>query len=527
MALTIAVLVWSFWAVGLSPSAVVTGIPAMIALTGHLWPPDVHPDFLAFLVRPIWETATLSLAGLALAIVLAVPLALLATGAFWAEDGGSPLERVAYQASRGLLNFLRAVPDLAWALVFVAAVGLGAVPALLALGLSYGGMLGKIYAEIFEAADPGCARALHGLGARRLAIVVYGLWPQTGSQLLSYTLYSWECCMRAAAVMGFVGGGGIGYQIDLSMQMFKYGQVATLLVALLALIALVDATSFFIRRLLENGNGPRLQVRWIRIGVAIGFCALLISGLWANRQGLAQVFSARSASGMEAFALGFFPPDHATERLRLLPALMAQTLAISIAGTALGVAIAGLLCIAAARTLTFDGPFSRDSVGWRAAYQVSRMILNVLRAIPEVMWALLFVLAVGLGPIAGTLAIGVHGGGVLGKLFAEALEEADRAPLEALVASGAGRAGTVLYGALPVALPVMASYTLLRWDMNLRVAAILGFVGGGGLGEKVWEAINLGFYDRLATLILAILALVWFCDRISAWSRAQLAVRIA
>lgn len=531
--LALALAAWAFRTVGASPEKLLAGWPRMIELAGKFWPPDLSPGFLTYLAKPLWETAALALAGLAIAIFIGFPLALLGTSTLWTAgpvgEAVRPrmLGRAVYGTARTVLDFLRSVPDIAWALVFVAAVGLGPVPALLALGVSYGGMLGKIYAEIFESLEPYPAEALHAVGSGRAGIVAWAYLPQAWPLLLSYTLYAWECCMRAAAVMGFVGGGGLGYQIDLSMRMFEYGQVTTLILALLVLIGLVDLGSFLVRRMFLADDAPRSsRFRKFERRVAIGgLLVLLGSGIWANRAAWLELFSHRSADGVIRFVTGFFPPDLRGASLAILPPLMAETLAISIAGTVLGAALGALLCLPAARTVTFDGPFTGGRRIWMAVYHASRSVLNLLRAIPEVLWALIFVLGVGLGPFAGVLAIGVHTGGVLGKLYAEALEEVDPRPVEALVAIGAGRAGAVAFASLPLALPVMTAYTLFRWDMNLRVASVLGFVGGGGLGQAVWESIQLGFYDRLATLILAILAMVWVCDRISAHLRRGLVPR--
>ncbi|HKG23464.1 MAG TPA: ABC transporter permease subunit, partial [Blastocatellia bacterium] len=157
----------------------------------------------------------------------------------------------------------------------------------------------------------------------------------------------------------------------------------------------------------------------------------------------------------------------------------------------------------------------------RLVYTSTRLALNGLRSIPELVWVLVCILAVGLGPFAGTLAIGLHTGGVLGKLYAEALEEAPERPLEALRASGARPLQILVWGILPQVRPALASYTVLRWEMNLRVSTVLGLVGGGGLGLAIYNNIQLGFYSRIATLIIVIYTLViatdWIGNRLRAY----------
>ncbi|MBU6430404.1 MAG: ABC transporter permease subunit, partial [Cyanobacteria bacterium REEB65] len=379
---------------------------------------------------------------------------------------------------------------------------------------------------IFESLDLAPQEALLAAGAGRLGLVLFAILPQAWPLLLSYTLYSWECCMRAAAVMGFVGGGGLGYQIDLSMQMFKFHQVSTLILALLLLIGLVDLFSFAIRRLLdlrETPRHPRVS-RWLQRGAMLAIGALLVSGFWANRQTLTTLANPANLASLGSFAAGFFRPDLQHSALRAIPRLAAETFAVSVAGTALGGVLGLALALPGARTLTFDGPFGGSRSLWLGIYQCSRLVQNALRAVPEVLWALIFVLSVGLGPFSGMLAIGVHTGGVLGKLFAEAFEAIDARPLEALVGAGCSRLGAICFAVWPQALPVVVSYILMRWDMNLRVAAILGFVGAGGLGQEIWNDIQLLLNDRLLPLIMAILIMVWLGDRLSATLRRRLAV---
>ena len=144
---------------------------------------------------------------------------------------------------RGLLIFLRSVPEIVWALLFVRAVGLGPTAGVLAIAITYAGMLGKVYAEILESVDQRPMHALLQGGSGRLSAFVYGLLPNAAAELTSYTVYRWECAIRASVVMGFVGAGGLGQQIDLSLRMFAGGEVASMLLTFLLLVLLADALS--------------------------------------------------------------------------------------------------------------------------------------------------------------------------------------------------------------------------------------------------------------------------------------------
>jgi phosphonate transport system permease protein len=195
-----------------------------------------------------------------------------------------------------------------------------------------------------------------------------------------------------------------------------------------------------------------------------------------------------------------------------------QTLAISILGTLMGMIIGGVLAIPATSILVLtptDSPGARDFAGrvirWNV-FWATRLLLNVLRSIPDLVWVLICIVVIGIGPFAGTLAIGLHTGGVLGKLYAETLEEVPRRPVEALRALSTGPMQLLAWALWPQAKRMLASYTVLRWETNFRVSTILGLVGGAGLGQAVYNNRQLGFYSRLGTLLLVIYALVMACN---------------
>lgn len=222
------------------------------------------------------------------------------------------------------------------------------------------------------------------------------------------------------------------------------------------------------------------------------------------------LFGAKSLRQMLQFATGFFPPDTTPEFLQRTARGAAETLAISVLGTLLA-AIAGV-CLA----LPAAGRWGR----WPRL--PARLALNVLRSIPELVWAAFMVLAAGLGPFAGCLALAVHTAGVLGRLFAETLENAPPEPARALREAGGGATLAFLYGTLPVVLPQFTSYAFYRWEYNIRMAAVLGFVGAGGLGQMLYVALSVFKTHEAATLLLAMIAIVIAVDVLSAWMRRYL-----
>ena len=216
-------------------------------------PPASSADFLALVARETWRTVAIATAGITLALLIAVPMALLATRALSISALSGRMARGPFwlrQALRWTLIALRSVPELVWALVFVRVVGLGPTAGVLAIALTYGGMLGKVYGEILDSGETGPTEALLRNGAGRLQAFCYGLLPHNAAELVSYTVYRWECAIRSSVVLGFVGAGGLGQQMDSSMKMFAGGEVSTMLLVFIALVALADRVSAWLRRAL-------------------------------------------------------------------------------------------------------------------------------------------------------------------------------------------------------------------------------------------------------------------------------------
>ena len=226
---------------------------------GTLWrfvadffPPSRDGAFLHDLLRETATTLAIASSGLALAVLLGLPLALLTSRALDRDRlcGDAPARGWQWlqRLLRGVLIVLRGVPDLVWALLLVRAAGLGSLPAVLALGLAYGGMLGKVYAEILESGETHATDTLLRNGSGRLQAFFYGLLPASAAELTSYTVYRWECAIRSSVVLGFVGAGGLGQQLDNSMKMFNGGEVASMLLVFIALVALADRVSAWLRK---------------------------------------------------------------------------------------------------------------------------------------------------------------------------------------------------------------------------------------------------------------------------------------
>jgi phosphonate transport system permease protein len=231
--------------------------------------------------------------------------------------------------------------------------------------------------------------------------------------------------------------------------------------------------------------------------------ALVIASFLTLRLDLAAFFSPEAVGTTAEFLGGFAPPDMATPFLLKTFHATLETLSMSALGTLL--AVIGGLVLALPASGRWGGP-ARSAV---------RIVLNVLRSIPELVWASLLLVAAGLGPFAGTMALAAHTAGVLGRLFADALENAEPQPEAALRTNGAPALSAFFYATLPQTLPQMLSYTLYRWENNIRAAAVLGVVGAGGLGQMLKYHLSLFQMQSAATVVLAMLLLVALVDAIS------------
>ncbi len=218
---------------------------------GDFFPPKIEGEFMAMVARETWRTVAIATAGIAIALVIAIPLTLISVRVLSISGltgRMNALPAAVRYAVRAVLVVLRSVPELIWALVFVRVVGLGPTAGVLAIALTYGGMLGKVYAEILESGEAHATTSLLKNGSGRLQAFFYGLLPQNAAEITSYTVYRWECAIRSSAVLGFVGAGGLGQEMDNSMKMFNGSEVATMLLVFIALVWLADYASAWLRR---------------------------------------------------------------------------------------------------------------------------------------------------------------------------------------------------------------------------------------------------------------------------------------
>jgi phosphonate transport system permease protein len=253
---------------------------------------------------------------------------------------------------------------------------------------------------------------------------------------------------------------------------------------------------------IESGIGAR------GVLVAIGLVVLVVASFWSLHVDISLLGDPRALELARDFIAGFAPPDTSGRFVGRVAWATAETLAMSAIGTLLAAVFGLALALPAA--------------GRGVPRALVRFVLAVLRAIPELVWAALFVIAAGLGPLPGTLALALHTTGVLGRLFAETIENLPAGPADALRAAGVDRLPVFCYATLPQALPQFVSYVLYRWENNIRAAAILGVVGAGGLGQMLVFHLSLFQMQRTATIVVAIVVLVAVVDGLSVALRRML-----
>ena len=225
------------------------GLAAFLDFLASLFPPELSTGFLGLALGASWQTLAYAVAGITLAVLIGFPMGVIASGSV----PGSP--RMGFGlavAVRLTLAAMRSIHELVWAVLFVAAFGLSSLTVILALALPYGGILGRIYGELLSQVPEEPLRALRASGASPFRVLLYGRLPMALPGMVGYTFYRWECAIRSAAIMSFVGIRGLGYEIQLSLNDLLFNQVWTLLLFMVGMVVVVDLWSTRVRRSLVS-----------------------------------------------------------------------------------------------------------------------------------------------------------------------------------------------------------------------------------------------------------------------------------
>ncbi len=471
----------------------------------------------SFVGGSLLETIAMGLMATIFSTILAIPLSFLAAHNIMSRIPGG---MVIYYLARLFLNIVRAVDPVVWGLLIIVWVGLGSFAGVIALTIHSVAALGKLFSEEIEHIDPGPVEAVTASGANLVQTIRYAVIPQIIPSFLAYSLLRWDINMRAATVVGFVAGGGIGFFVVETIRLGAYQVYATALWGVAVVIILVDAISSSWRaRILadhpadaEKRRSTRVR---IRTGIYIVLGALAFIYCWnLSKIDLTEFFQPAPILGsiLHDFVTIDLSPDNLSKVVQQLLITVFQALL----ATTLGAIVAVPFSFLAARNLTGHNKLSV----W--IFYLTRGIFNVLRSIEALLYASIFVFWVGIGPFAGMMALSITTFALIGKLFSEAIEEIEPGPIEAVTAVGANPLQVIVYAVLPQIVPPFVSYLIYQWDINVRMATIIGFAGGGGVGLMLNTFFGMLAYHSAGTVVTGIIIVVALMDFASAKVRQQL-----
>jgi phosphonate transport system permease protein len=473
-----------------------------------------------FQAGKIIETIAIGFMATLFSTILAVPFSFLAARNIMSRvPGGTAI----YYATRTFLNTVRAVDTLIWGLIVVLWVGLGPFAGVIALTIHSVAALGKLFSEEVEHVDPGPIEAVTATGAELTQTIRYAVIPQVVPSFLAYTLLRWDINMRAATVVGFVAGGGIGYFVVETIRKSGYTQYAAALWAVAVVVVIVDYVSAKWRERIMVGEtsdttaaAPRPFYKSLRVWFYIILGAAVFAYFW-QLAGIDPRLLFDPAPTLGRFVRGFLSFNLTPVVVNTVLREMLVTIFQALLATTLGALLAIPFSFLAARNLTGR---SRLSMG---LYYVTRGMFNLLRSIEALLYVAIFFYWVSFGNFAGMLALMVTTFGLVGKLFSEAIENIDPGPLEAVTATGATRLQAIVYGVVPQIIPPFVAYGIYQWDINVRMATIVGFAGGGGIGNLLYnDYFPFSKYRSAGTAVAVIVIVVALMDFVSAKVREKL-----
>ncbi|HTP01118.1 MAG TPA: phosphonate ABC transporter, permease protein PhnE [Anaerolineales bacterium] len=471
-----------------------------------------------FVAGSLIETIAMGLMATIFSTIIAVPVSFMAAHNIMSRvPGGS----VIYYVTRTFLNIVRAVDTIVWGLIVIVWVGLGTFAGVIALTIHSVAALGKLFSEEIEHIDPGPVEAVTSTGATLVQNIRFAIIPQVIPSFLSYALLRWDINMRSATVIGFVAGGGIGFFVVETVRLGAYQQYATALWAVAVVIIVVDWLSAKWRESLMKDEPPPEEGRRWTTGRIIRTAFFVVLGLVA----FLYCWSVAEISIRSMFHPGknflrlltdFVTIDLSQKVLRTVIEQMLVTIFQALLATTIGAIFAFPFSFLAAKNLTGRSRLS----GW--IYYTARSILNILRSIEALLYVVIFIVWVGIGPFAGMLALAITSFALIGKLFSEAIENIETGPIEAVTATGANRLQMIVFAILPQIVPPFVSYLIYQWDINVRMATIIGFAGGGGIGLTLTTFFGSLQYHKAGTVVLFIVIVVAIMDFASAKLREAL-----
>lgn len=523
--------IWAWIFVDMDLLRVFGGVQDIANLVDYMLPANF--DVLDRAIALTLETFWMAVLGTFIALILSVPLA------FLAARNTTPHPAV-YAVARGIIVFTRAVPDLVFALIFVRALSIGPLPGILALAFHSIGMVAKLLADAIEQTDKQPREAVTSVGATSLQTIVTTIIPQITPAFISIALFRLDINLRSSTVLGLVGAGGVGLLLKETLGQLAYSEALGVVFVIFVFILGMEILSAAVRSTLlsgESGNlpggkklfsfkslergdepkpkrhNPKILPPWttkrvVSTGYGYFFGGLIIAGFIAVQVDFFELLL--SFFDIFIFIGRMIPPDFVSAGPQIV-AGMVETLAIAAVSTVLGSLLSIPLGFLAAVNVSVN----------RFVYGLTRVLLVFIRGIPELILAIIFVAAMGLGPVPGIFALSIGTAGFLAKLIADSIEEIDPAPREAVTATGATRFQELFVSVVPQVMPALIGQLLYTFDINIRSSAILGIVGGGGIGFLLFNSMKVLAFDSTAAIILSIFVVVYAIEILAGYVRKQ------
>lgn len=509
----LAVTVFGVWWIDIRPAAVAAGFGDIARLLERMVPPTTGPlsDLLTLALETLW----IAIAGTGLATIASVFLAAAASRHFT----GPKLVR---WLAQGIIIVTRAVPSLIFAILFVRIFGLGPLAGGLAIAVHSIGMIGKMMADVFEEQSPSPREAIASVGASRLQNFVSTTLTRALPAVTSLVIYRLDINVRASAVLGLVGAGGIGVALQTAIGSLNYRRAAGIILVIVALLLILELVAYLVQRAVAEhadehtqsqlhvaGSAPTdpgwNRSRVLRSAAAASAVILFLyslSQLSLNPSRLGQAWN-------NALALlsGFVPPVFTEEILLGI----FESVIMAFTATFFGVLVGLVIAVLSTRHLVRFEPLSLALRG----------IVVFMRGIPDIVYALIFVAALGLGPFAGFLALSISCTALASKFFTDSLQNIDPAPLRALEATGAGRIQVFVSGVWPQFVPSFIGNSLFTSDLALRESAVLGIVGAGGIGFLLDESVATLHYQQTAGILIGLIVVVVALESVARWARRK------
>ena len=549
-------LAWSINRVDLSLGGIVEifeGWPETQNLLSRMVPPFIPSEDFTVITKAALDTFFIAFAGTALGLVLGIPLGLLSARNIMPF---APVRAFA----RAIVVFSRATPALVFALCFVRLYGIGVLAGLLAIGIHSIGMIGKLITDAAEEIDPGPREGVIATGAGSLQDLYTGIWSQMVPTVISISLYRLELDFRSAPILGWVGAGGIGLILRGYAGSLRYQELLGITILIVVLVVILEILSATTRHALLGktetdlpGKPGRMTQLFLggttRPGKKIADWMINKSANKEASESESQISRSltppwtRERIKVNSIGLIFFVlliisvlvPDIATSRIvdgsQKLPSFIARLtpndwswftdrlFSDMIDTIAIGFAATGI-------ALLFAIPFSflaaSNTAPGRFVYLISRLFMLLVRCVPELVVAVIFVAAIGPGPKTGTLALAIGMFGFITKLFADSIEEARQGVRDGVNSTGANRLQESVTGVLPQVAPSMVSHSLYLLDVAIRSSTILGIVGGGGIGFLLMSAAKRLYFETLGGIIFCIFVVVFLVEIIATWIRRKI-----